>query len=252
MRIIPTSGRFLGIGVLVLVVLASCRSTHLPYFKNPQERVGIQHNQGLDRALETIRKQPKPQSGTRRTKDDAFKIIRESVAANTSPQYLDIIDAGLRLADSENTVAEGVSAEQRGYIDQIEEALASDRSAQDIRLAVDRIAQRAVRRLGERNATHVLIAAAVGTSSAEYWRSKDREWSAALFRFYGVDPPQDAPRARWFDWRQLGGRDIEGAVSGGVAGLPGGLTGAATGAAVGGVAASAGNAARQIYEHFVK
>lgn len=210
---------------------------------NPYEYVGLEHNEGLDHALESIRQNggievseigsfsegvtmgyisQREESGLL-SQSVMYEIVRDEIARSSVQSNARTFSGG-----------SGLNEAQQPFVDRLYAGLDDMADAEDYRAIVDQIVRDAGATLTEEDEAVVLAAAAVAANSVEYWEDNFEEWADALQAESAPAQARQVP-----DWlKRIGANDLGGAIGGAIAGAIGGPKGAGLGALGGGVGAS--------------
>ncbi len=143
----------------------------------------------------------------------------------------------------DSIVADSLTNKQKELLRELSLAVYDVNIGYDSTLSVfEHIRERSYQTCNDEELIAMLAAVEIGEASLTYWYSNYDKWN-------NIFPSR---LKSWFNWKELLGRDIEGAVTGAVTGfVTSGISGAGAGALAGGLGASAGSAALQLYHHWI-
>lgn len=239
--------------------------------KKEIQNLAFKHNQSLDitfNSLNELKKELKGDVDLSKVLDNTKESLNRSYDEIFS-QYDDVKTA-IEFSDREiskyydsafvsspivsvvNKYFNHLTENQRRLLIECNAALSNPNSSlNQIINRLNNIAAKAKNELTSDDAQIILIATEVGKMSVTYWNKNFSKWETLI-------SGQNNLKGKWFNWNNVTGADISGAVEGAVGAVflnavPGGGQVSYGGTILGAAAAgSAGNAVSQIWNHYFK
>ncbi|PID94725.1 MAG: hypothetical protein CSA89_00755 [Bacteroidales bacterium] len=221
------------------------------------------HNRGLDYVLHKL-KDFKEQGNNFKSSSDILSFVEENSinfltinselindknkdkaieSAKYSFKWIQESNSNKDLWDS--SVDNLLSSKQKELLTIMKSAI--DNPALDLEATLkvfNEVKRRANKECSKEEQVAIMAALEIGTNSMIYWDKNINEW----IRIVSLETKQ---LRGWFSWKDVGGADVKGTVTGTVTALVTGA-GVPVSALGGGLGASAGQAAFQLWNHFVK
>lgn len=231
---------------------------------------GIEHNKGLDYVLQKLKASKKKGQLNLKSSVDIFSVVKgstkeflkinsELINAKNSSTAIEYAEYSFEWVKNNHStknlktstsdlwdpsVEESLTLKQKELLVILNSAISNIELDLNATLQVfENVRNRANNECSEEERIAIIAAIEIGTNSLTYWSEHIAEWAAV----FSTDLKSTKG---WFNWKNVGGADVKGAVTGGVTGAITGA-GAGIGALGGGVGASAGAAALELWNHWV-